>query len=72
MREIRGSESARLVLLGEEHFLGRSASRSPPADAALEGPGLPFLKPPGMLPQQVVKKRLRLKLRISFQLLVDF
>jgi len=67
VREVRGSQAARLMHLAEVDFLGRSVLRLPLPHPPLQRP--PVLLPirPWVLPLQPVQQRLRLQARLALQ-----
>jgi hypothetical protein len=69
MREIAGPQPARLMHLGEEHFLGRPVQGPPLLDAALQGSQLAVRETPRIKPLQLAKQRLGLQAGRQPQLL---
>jgi hypothetical protein len=59
--EIGGAQPARFVDLAEEHFLGRTAARTPAADMPLQGAQLAVGEAAGMAALQLLEDRLGLK-----------
>jgi len=59
--EIGGAQPAGFVDLAEEHFLGRTAARTPAADVSLQGPQLAVGEAAGMAALQFLEDRLGLK-----------
>ncbi len=76
MREIAGAQPARLMHLGEEHFLGRPVQGPPLLDAALQGPQLAIAEAAGKAPLQLAKQCLGLQAggqpQLLFQVGPDF
>ena len=68
VREIRSSQSARLMHLGEEHFLRRPDGRTPAPNLPLQSTKLAVGKSARILPLQLHKQCLRLQPRIERQL----
>jgi len=71
-REVRRRQPARLVHLGEEHFLGRTVQRSPAAHLPLQGPQLSVREPTRMAALQLLEDRLGLKPRVLLQQFAHF
>jgi hypothetical protein len=60
VREVRRAQSARLMHLAEEHFLGRPVLGTPPAHAPFDGPPLPLPVLARVFPLQPLHQRLGL------------
>ena len=71
VREVRGTQPARLVDLGEEHLLGGAVLGPPLLDPPLQGPQLPVGEAAGMLPLQGLEQGLGLQAGGQGQLLLD-
>jgi hypothetical protein len=66
-REVRSTQPARLVNLGEEHLLGRARTGPPAPDVALQRPQLTGLEAPWVAPLQFVEEGLGLQPGAAFQ-----
>jgi hypothetical protein len=66
-REVRCRQPARLMHLGEEHFLGWPRRGPPAPHLPLQGPQLPVGKLPRIATLQVAENRLGLQPRLVFQ-----
>jgi hypothetical protein len=66
-REIRRRQPARLVYLGEEHFLGWPTQCPPAPDLPLQGPQLAVSELPGIPALQLAENRFSLQSGLLFQ-----
>src|ERR1017187_10278492 len=71
VREVGSAQPPRRMLLGEEHLLSRTFSRSPVLHATLQRAQLPVLKMAGVLPLQILENGLSLKTGVSFKQLLN-
>ena len=71
VREVGGAQSAGRVDLGEEHFLRRTAHRTPRFDSPLEGAELPVGEASGVFPLELPEQGQRLQPRVEGQSLDD-
>jgi hypothetical protein len=69
--EVRRTQAAGVVDLGEEHFLGGAVLGPPPLDPSLQGPQLPVGEASGVQPLQGLEEGLGLEGRAEGQLLLD-
>jgi hypothetical protein len=69
--EVAGSQTTRMMDLGEEHLFGRPALAPPTLDLPLQRPQLPVGEAAGEAPLQVGKKRLRFQSGVDLQLRFD-
>ena len=67
VREVRCRQAARLMHLGEEHFLGRPMQRPPAPHLPLQGPQLPVAEPAGVAALQFLEDCLGLQSRLVCQ-----
>src|ERR1035437_3279403 len=71
VREVGSAQPPRRMLLGEEHFPGRTFSCTPVLHATLQRAQLPVLKTAGVLPLQVLENGLGLKPCVIFKQLLN-
>jgi len=71
VREVAGAQSARVVHLREEHFLGRAMQGPPALDVPLQGAQLAVGEASGEAALQVVEQGLGLQAGIETQLLFE-
>src|ERR1039458_7492314 len=71
VRKVGSAQPPRRMLLGEEHFPGRTFSRTPVLHATLQCAQLPVLKTAGVLPLQVLENGLGLKPCVIFKQLLN-
>jgi hypothetical protein len=71
VREVRGTQPARFVGLGEEDLLGRPVQGTPLFDVPLQGAELPIGEAAGIGPLQPVEHGLGLQAGVEGQLLFD-
>jgi hypothetical protein len=67
VREVRGGQPARLMHLGEKHFLGRAVLGLPPADAPLQRPPAALPRLARELAQQPLQQGLGLQARRALE-----
>ena len=72
VREVRSTQSPRMMHLAEEHFLRRTCRRSPALHATLKASQLRVVELPRVLRLQPRKQRLGLQARSLLQLLMHF
>lgn len=72
VREVRGAEPARRMLLGEEHLLGRPVCCPPLLNAALQGPELSVGEAAGMPTLHLLEQGLGFPAGCLFEQLDDF
>jgi len=71
MGEVRGTQPARFMHLGEEHLLGRPVQSPPLLDPPLERPQLSIVEAPAILALQPGEERLGFQAGVERQLLLD-